>query len=572
MPLIPDYNRKSFDILLLGATGHIGRFASRYMYRQSCGLHWAVGGRNYSKLSSLITELITMEDVVDNKPDILILDAMDYRCLVETFAEVRVVINCITPYQTYGRDIISACIDAGSNYLDACGDPQFIESMFLEFHEKAALKGQLTINACGFDSAPADLGYLFTLKQYSLNRCSYMESFIDVTGPNNISASQYMTFAGAVNSKSDIGTLKRLKKESRNKYKPPPLEHTPGPTLTQNSSYFYEDRLNRYATPYCGSHTAAIASSQRSIAMRTGQVMWPRLLPHIALPSYFDAAASSAYSSVFTSIASYKVGRNFLQRVFPRFTLPPEKASTIKPSKELIEDTFFDIYFFAGGYTKADESHEFEGLNLMSLEARQRRKIYKKIAKSGAAKPNRPFLGTGGTSDVSSGCTVLFGVGKREGDGARRSPGEVSKGYHTNNLISITEDLDVEELDKYVTTVVSGPEPTYMSTPAILISLATLVLEERQRLPFGGVLTPMSVFYDCPSIFSRLNKIGISFSLLNNTAEIIPEKAEANITLKNEYGTVEDREEREQTKEIGSICSDIGDSKSATFEEEVQLK
>jgi len=568
MPLIPDYNRKSFDVLLLGATGHIGRFASRYMYRQSCGLRWAVGGRNYSKLSSLITELITMDDVVNNKPDILIIDAIDYRGLVETFAEVRIVINCITPHQSYGRDIISACIDAGSNYLDACGDPQFIESMFLEFHDKALQKGLLAINACGFDSAPADLGYLFTLKQYSLNRCSFMESFTDVTGPNNISASQYVTFEGAINSKGDVGTLKRLKKESHNKYKPPSLEHTPGPTLSQNSSYFYEDRLNRYAAPYNGSHAAAIVSSQRSISMRTGQVMWPQHLPHIALPSYFDAAASSAYSSVFTSIASYKVGRRFLQSAFPQFTLPPSKASKLQPTKELVEETSFDIYFFAGGYAKAGESHQFEGLNLMSLEARERRKVYKKLAKTDTIKQHRPFAGTTGTSDSGNSCTVLFGMGKRDST-ANSSPGGVGKGYHTNNLTAITGEFEVDELDKYITTMVSGPEPTYMTTPAILISLATLVLEERQTLPLGGILTPMSAFFDCPSVFSRLSKVGITFSLLNDTSETIPEEAEVISILNNKNNIMEDREVREQAKEreIRAMHSDIGDSKSTPEEE-----
>ena len=45
---------------------------------------------------------------------------------------------------------------------------------------------------------------------------------------------------------------------------------------------------------------------------------------------------------------------------------------------------------------------------------------------------------------------------------------------------------------------------SYVATPAIFFAMALCVLEERGRLPLGGVLTPASAFYDVPSIFDRL--------------------------------------------------------------------
>ena len=61
----------------------------------------------------------------------------------------------------------------------------------------------------------------------------------------------------------------------------------------------------------------------------------------------------------------------------------------------------------------------------------------------------------------------------------------------------------------YLTYVPSSPPlplilRSYVATPAIFFAMALCVLEERGRMPLGGVLTPASAFYDVPSIFDRL--------------------------------------------------------------------
>lgn len=56
--------------------------------------------------------------------------------------------------------------NASCDYLDICGEPEFMERMEVKFHEKAMETGSLVVSACGFDSVPAELGWMFNSKQW----------------------------------------------------------------------------------------------------------------------------------------------------------------------------------------------------------------------------------------------------------------------------------------------------------------------------------------------------------------------------------------------------------------------
>lgn len=58
----------------------------------------------------------------------------------------------------YGRQVVSACVEHGTDYLDVSGEPEFMERMVADFHASAIDKGALVVSACGFDSVPAELG------------------------------------------------------------------------------------------------------------------------------------------------------------------------------------------------------------------------------------------------------------------------------------------------------------------------------------------------------------------------------------------------------------------------------
>lgn len=61
---------------------------------------------------------------------------------------------------------MAACAETGCDYLDICGEPEFMERMEAKYHEKAVETGSLVVSACGFDSVPAELGFMFNSRQW----------------------------------------------------------------------------------------------------------------------------------------------------------------------------------------------------------------------------------------------------------------------------------------------------------------------------------------------------------------------------------------------------------------------
>lgn len=52
------------------------------------------------------------------------------------------------------------------NYLDICGEAEFMERMEVKYHEKAMETGSLVISACAFLSVPVELGLMFNVRQW----------------------------------------------------------------------------------------------------------------------------------------------------------------------------------------------------------------------------------------------------------------------------------------------------------------------------------------------------------------------------------------------------------------------
>lgn len=59
---------------------------------------------------------------------------------------------------------------------------QFLERMQLEYHTKALDKGVYVIGSCGFDSIPADLGILYTQRQFKGRKTHIVLSLRSVMG------------------------------------------------------------------------------------------------------------------------------------------------------------------------------------------------------------------------------------------------------------------------------------------------------------------------------------------------------------------------------------------------------
>ncbi|GHH20056.1 saccharopine dehydrogenase [Sphingomonas glacialis] len=145
---------RDFDIIVYGATGFTGRLAAEYL-TQIGAQRWAMAGRSLSKLQEVRDLIGAPADtpLVTANSD----DAASLRSLCE---RTKVVLTTVGPYQLYGNDLVAACAETGTAYVDLCGEPAWMRHMIDAHHETAKRTGARIVFSCGFDSIPFDLGVL----------------------------------------------------------------------------------------------------------------------------------------------------------------------------------------------------------------------------------------------------------------------------------------------------------------------------------------------------------------------------------------------------------------------------
>ncbi len=159
-------SERQYDLALFGATGFTGGLTARYLAANGPeGLRWALVGRNRGKLEAVRSSLESLLGPGVPAPDLLVADAADAPALAKVAAAAKVVITTVGPYALYGEPLVAACAAAGTDYVDLTGEPEFVDRMWLGYHEKARASGARLVHCCGFDSIPHDLGAWFTVKQ-----------------------------------------------------------------------------------------------------------------------------------------------------------------------------------------------------------------------------------------------------------------------------------------------------------------------------------------------------------------------------------------------------------------------
>ncbi|MDQ4052057.1 MAG: saccharopine dehydrogenase NADP-binding domain-containing protein, partial [Actinomycetota bacterium] len=156
---------RPYDLVLFGATGFTGALTADYLARNGPqGMKWALVGRNRDKLETIRARLADI-DARFADLDLLIADAGDPTTLADVAAKARVVITTVGPYLHHGEPLVAACAEAGTDYVDLTGEPEFVDRMYVAHHATAERTGARIVHACGFDSIPHDLGALFTVQQ-----------------------------------------------------------------------------------------------------------------------------------------------------------------------------------------------------------------------------------------------------------------------------------------------------------------------------------------------------------------------------------------------------------------------
>ncbi|MGI8882581.1 MAG: saccharopine dehydrogenase family protein [Jatrophihabitans sp.] len=184
---------REYDIVLVGATGFTGGLvAEHFARRMPPGTRWAIAGRNAAKLAAVRDRLGPgTHDVGLLHADVTEPDSM--RAIAES---TRVLVTTVGPYLLYGEPLVAACASAGTDYLDLTSEEEFVDTMYLEHHQRAMESGARLVHSCGFDSIPHDLGAYFTVGQLPDGKPVRLAGYVQARG--HISSGTYQSVVTAM--------------------------------------------------------------------------------------------------------------------------------------------------------------------------------------------------------------------------------------------------------------------------------------------------------------------------------------------------------------------------------------
>jgi short subunit dehydrogenase-like uncharacterized protein len=148
-----------FDLIVYGASGYTGRLVAEHLakrYGVGGEVKWAMAGRSADKLSQVRDEI-----GAPNETPLVVADAADPASLKAMVGRAKAIITTVGPYQLYGSELLAACAAAGTDYLDLCGEPNWMRQMIAAHDAAAKASGARILFSCGFDSIPFELGVYF---------------------------------------------------------------------------------------------------------------------------------------------------------------------------------------------------------------------------------------------------------------------------------------------------------------------------------------------------------------------------------------------------------------------------
>ena len=145
-----------FDVVVFGATGFTGQLVAEYLnkqYGKNSGVTWAMAGRSADKLAEV-------RDLIGAPSDtpLIVADSSDAASLDDMARRAKCVLTSVGPYSLYGEPVVKACVEAGADYVDLCGEVLFMREMIAKYQTAAIQSGARLVFSCGFDSIPFDLG------------------------------------------------------------------------------------------------------------------------------------------------------------------------------------------------------------------------------------------------------------------------------------------------------------------------------------------------------------------------------------------------------------------------------
>ena len=133
---------QSNSFLLYGANGYTGELIARYAAQYN--LVPVLAGRREEVIRPLADQL--------NLP-FKIFDLNDQEALLSALREVKVVLHAAGPFHYTAKQMVEACLQTGTHYLDINGDISVFE-LIKKYGKAAKEAGVMLMPGAGFDVVP----------------------------------------------------------------------------------------------------------------------------------------------------------------------------------------------------------------------------------------------------------------------------------------------------------------------------------------------------------------------------------------------------------------------------------
>ncbi|KAL1557149.1 putative mitochondrial saccharopine dehydrogenase-like oxidoreductase [Salvia divinorum] len=305
---------KPYDIVIFGASGFTGKYvvreALKFLNAPNSPLKsLALAGRSPSRLS----EVLKWAAAPNPPPNIPLLtaDTSDPASLGRLASQSRMILDCVGPFRLYGQPVVAACVESGCDYLDICGEPDFMERMEASYHDKAVENGSLVISACGFDSVPAEIGLMFHSKHWAgLSAPNRVEAYLSLESDKRI-VGNFGTYESAVLGVANADKLAELRRSRPRRPRPT----IPGPTPPKGSIVENQKQLGLWALRLPSADSVVVRRTQ---AMLTEN---PHGLPGVNESVEHVKKREEFWSSTKPAHFGVKLGSKSLLGLFPVITL-----------------------------------------------------------------------------------------------------------------------------------------------------------------------------------------------------------------------------------------------------------
>ena len=315
-----------YELVLFGATGYTGGLTADYLAgRAPRDLRWAIAGRSRERLEA-VADRLQQAHPDGPRVGVLTADVDEPDSMTAITDRTSLVASTVGPFSQHGPALVAACAGSGTDYLDITGEPEFVDSTWLQHHDRAVQTGARLVHACGFDSIPSDLGVLFTLDHLPEVTPISVAGFVRVNG--TISGGTYHSAVHAFGNARQSGALARARRAREPRPKDRHVRALPARPR-------HVPRSNRWALPLPTIDPVVVRRSARALDAYG---------PHFSYGHYLDVGglprtvATATGAGAVMALAQLPITRDVLLRL---------KSPGEGPDKAARASSWFRVRFAA---------------------------------------------------------------------------------------------------------------------------------------------------------------------------------------------------------------------------------